>query len=156
GDAYAAGLVMAVVFRGDVVVRDIVDVGKGAPDLAGNLRVKGQLITGIPPGGPRVFIPPDPGAAGVARACQADIGIGDVVTVGLEGVDVIMPRRRDDKPVAGPGRTRRRRLTGGGIGMSAKPRLAAVLCDVWLVADQDQPVRVAAANGHTKRCLTAL
>src|SRR5205085_1768047 len=90
-EANAARAIMAMTFGDDVVIGDIVNVGEGAPHFAGYFRIERNLVTGIAPGRPAFFVPPNPGLAGLERARPADVGISDVVSIGLERIDIVMP-----------------------------------------------------------------
>ena len=108
----------------DVVVGDIMYVGKGAPDFTGHVGIEGHLVTRVPPWRPGFRIPPDPGLAGIGGSGHADVGIADVLPIGLEGIDVVMPGGGHDQSVAKPGRTGPGLLVGRRIGVSTEP----VLC----------------------------
>ncbi len=101
--ADAAREIRAMAAVDDVAVGDVVDVGEGAPDLARRLRVEGQLVAGVAPGGPALAVPPYPSLARVQRAGEADVGVGDVMPLGLERIDVVVPGRGDHQAVAQPG-----------------------------------------------------
>ena len=134
-------------FGDDVVVGDIVHVREGAPDLAGRVRIERHLVTRVWPGRPGFLVPPDPAPARVRGAGHADVGVGDVVAVLLEGVDVVVPRAGDDETGANPGGAGPGRLAGSRIRMAAEPGGAPIIGDVALGAHEDDAIGIAGADG---------
>ena len=154
-EADAAGAVVAVALGDDVVVGDVVHVGECAPHLARDFRVERHLVAGVPPRGPGVLVPPDPGLAGVEGAGEADVRVGDVMAVGFERVDVVVPGRGDDQAVADPGAAGSRFLAGGRVGVAVEPGAAAVMGDVRFAPDQDHAVGIAVADGDAEGSVAA-
>ena len=155
-EADTTGAAMAVALGDDVVVRNIMHVGKRAPDFAGRPRIKRHLVTGVPPRRPELRVPPNPILAGVGGAGHSDVSVTDVMAVGFERINVEMPGGGDDEAIANPGGARAGLLAGRRISMPAEPRRASVMRDVRLVAHEDHPVGIGVANGHPERGLPTL
>ena len=148
--AHAARKSGTVVASGDaVVVGNIVKISKGAPDFPRRLRIESQLVSRV---AQRPAGLPIPSLAGVGRAGKTDVRISDVVPVGLEGIEVIIPNGGHHQPGVDPAHplAAASRLLGAAR-VGSLPSLPAIAGDVALhpIGD-DHMIRVGGVDAEAR------